>query len=79
MGFASGQADNGAMLTVSRDFHDGGIASAQLAVRVLNGESPATIPFQLVDKIRYRFNPAAAASVAVTLPPRLLSKGDIVP
>jgi ABC-type uncharacterized transport system substrate-binding protein len=36
------------MLTVSRDFHDGGIASAQLAVRVLNGESPATIPFQLV-------------------------------
>ena len=79
MGFASGQADNGAMLTVSRDFHDGGIASAQLAVRVLNGESPATIPFQLVDKIRYRFNPAAAASVAITIPPRLLSKGDIVP
>ena len=79
MGFASGQADNGAMLTVSRDFHDGGIASAQLAVRVLNGESPATIPFQLVDKIRYRFNPAAATSVAITIPPRLLSKGDIVP
>lgn len=79
MGFASGQADHGAMMTVSRDFHDGGVASSQLAVRVLNGESPATIPFQLVDKIRYRFNPTAAASVAITLPPRLLSKGDIVP
>jgi len=28
MGFASGQARNGAFMTVSRDFYDGAIASA---------------------------------------------------
>ena len=52
MGFASGQADNGAMLTVSRDFHDGGVASAQLAVRVLNGERGPLIVY-LVDSLAW--------------------------
>jgi ABC-type uncharacterized transport system substrate-binding protein len=78
MGFASAQAEHGAFMTVSRDFHDGGMASARLAVRVLNGESPATIPFQLVEEIRYVFNPKVAADMGVTLPASLLSKGKTV-
>src|SRR5262249_40331472 len=48
MGFASGQAKSGAFMTVSRDFYDGAVASAEIAARILRGESPASIPFVLV-------------------------------
>ncbi|MFM1769565.1 MAG: hypothetical protein RJA22_2094 [Verrucomicrobiota bacterium] len=77
-GFATGQAKSGAFMTLSRDFHDGGIASGEIAARLLRGESPARIPFLKVEKIRYTFNPAAAAASGITLPPDLLQLGDIV-
>ncbi len=78
MGFAAGQCKAGAFMTVSRDFYDGGIDSASLAARVLRGESPANIPFQLVQKIKYTFNPDLARTVGVTLPQDLLQLGEIV-
>ena len=78
VGFASGQAKSGALMTVSRDFFDGGVASAEIAARVLRGESPARIPFQLVEKIKYTFNPAVAAQSGVVIPKELLSRGEIV-
>jgi ABC-type uncharacterized transport system substrate-binding protein len=78
MGFASGQARVGAFMTVSRDFYDGGIASARIATRVLHGESPGQIPFQLVQNIKYLFNPAAAAAAGVVIPPELLRRGETV-
>jgi ABC-type uncharacterized transport system substrate-binding protein len=78
IGFASGQAKGGALMTVSRDFYDGGVASAEIAARVLRGESPARIPFLLVEKLKYSFNPAAAAQVGVVIPKELLSRGEIV-
>lgn len=65
-------------MTISRDFHDGGVASGELAARILRGESPAKIPFLKVEKIRYTFNPATAAAAGITLPPDLLQLGEIV-
>ena len=73
--FAQGQ---GSFMSVSRDFFDGGVASAEIAVRVLRGESPANIPFQLVEKLKYTFNPDAAAQVGVVIPKELLSRGESV-
>jgi len=78
IGFASGQSKNGAFMTVSRDFFDGGVASAEITARVLRGESPASIPFQLFEGLKYVFNPAAAASCGVGIPPELLRKGETV-
>ncbi len=79
MGFASGQARSGAFMTISRDFYDGGVASARIAARVLRGEKPADIPFELVTKIKYSFNPAAAAQFGIEIPPALLKKaGEVV-
>jgi ABC-type uncharacterized transport system substrate-binding protein len=78
MGFASGQAESGAFLTVSRDFYDGGLASAAMAARILRGESPAVIPFQLVAKINYEFNQASARSLGITIPKDLLQLGESV-
>ena len=78
MGFASGQAKTGAIMTVSTDFYDGGVAAAEIAAEVLKGKSPAGIPFYRVPKIRYYFNTQAAASVGVTIPPELLKLGETV-
>jgi ABC-type uncharacterized transport system substrate-binding protein len=78
MAFASGQAKAGAFMTVSRDFYDGGVASAEIAARVLRGESPGQIPFQLVETIKYTFNSTAAAAAGVVIPPNLLRRGETV-
>jgi len=78
LGFASGQAKSGAFMTVSRDFFDGGVASAEISARVLRGESPARIPFQLVEKLKYTFNPTVAAQVGAVIPPDLLRRGDVI-
>ncbi|HEU0038648.1 MAG TPA: ABC transporter substrate binding protein, partial [Verrucomicrobiae bacterium] len=78
MGFASGQAKSGAFMTVSRDFFDGGVASGEIAARVLRGESPANIPFQLIEKVKYSFNPATAALNGIVIPPELLLRGESV-
>jgi ABC-type uncharacterized transport system substrate-binding protein len=78
MGFASGQAKTGALMTVSTDFYDGGVATAEIAAEVLKGKSPAGIPFYRVTKIKYYFNTQAAASVGVTIPPELLKLGETV-
>jgi ABC-type uncharacterized transport system substrate-binding protein len=76
MGFASGQAESGAFLTVSRDFYDGGVESAAMAARILRGESPGGIPFQLVAKINYEFNHASARNLGITIPKDLLQLGE---
>ena len=65
-------------MTVSRDFFDGGVASAEMAARILRGESPARIPFVLVEKIKYFFNLSAAAQSGVVIPPDLLRVGETV-
>jgi ABC-type uncharacterized transport system substrate-binding protein len=78
MGFASGQAKSGAFMTISRDFYDGGVASAEMAARILRGDSPAKIPFLLVQKIKYCFSPATAALNGIVIPPDLLRRGESV-
>ena len=76
--FASGHAQKGAMMTVSRDFFDGGVASALMAARVLRGQSPAGIPFMLVPKVRYVVNLPAARRHGIRFPPDLLARADEV-
>jgi ABC-type uncharacterized transport system substrate-binding protein len=78
MAFASAQVKNGAFMAVSRDFYDGGVASGRIAARVLLGESPAHIPFQLVETIKYVFNRSAAAAAGVTVPQELLRRGQAI-
>ena len=78
LAFASGQARLGAFMCVSRDYFDGGVASAEIAARVLRGESPARIPFRMVEKLKYVFNPAVATTVGITIPQDLLQLGEPV-
>ncbi len=76
LGFAQGQADKGAFMTVSRDYYDGGVETARLIARVLRGENTATIPFTLVSKITYTYNLPVAAQLGIRIPPALLAKAD---
>jgi len=78
MAFAPGQAQNGAFMTLSRDFYENGFASGKLAMRVLSGEDPARIPFESVIKIRFVVNLAAAAQLGITVPESLVKRADEV-
>jgi ABC-type uncharacterized transport system substrate-binding protein len=78
VGFASGQADKGAFMTVSRDYYDGGVETALLIARVLRGESTASIPFKLVSKITHTYNLVVAEQLGIRIPPELLAKADKV-
>lgn len=73
---AAGLAERGAAIGVGWDYFDNGYLSGQLAVRVMNGEEPADIPFQpLIKKVIY-VNPAAAKRQGFTIPASLLKRAD---
>ena len=76
--FASGQTRKGAFMTLSTDYYDNGVASARLAMRVLNGENPANIPFEPVFKTRFTVNLAAASLLGITIPESLIKSADEV-
>jgi putative tryptophan/tyrosine transport system substrate-binding protein len=65
-------------MTLSRDFYDNGVASAHLAMRVLQGENPAQIPFEPVLKTRFVVNLSEAAQYRVTIPESLVKSADEV-
>lgn len=78
LAFASEQVKSGAFLALSRDFHDNGVDSGKMAVRILRGENPATIPFESVTKMRLCVNLEAAKRVGLTIPDEIIRKADKV-
>jgi ABC-type uncharacterized transport system substrate-binding protein len=78
-GFTSGQATKGgAAVAVARDYEQAGRDMARLVLRVMTGERPATIPFQLVSKTRIIVNRANAALCGLEVPASLLRRSDEV-
>jgi ABC-type uncharacterized transport system substrate-binding protein len=78
LSFNSSTITQGAAVTVSRDFYAGGEESAELAVRVMRGESPAGIPISRIRKLRILANPDNAAALGFTLPESFLNIADEV-
>lgn len=77
--FTSAQAlSGGAAVAVARDYVQAGADQARLAARLLRGESPASIPFELVSRTSLVVNPEAAAALGMTIPPALLARADRV-
>jgi ABC-type uncharacterized transport system substrate-binding protein len=72
------QAKLGAVLTMSRDYRQGGIEAGQKAVEVMRGTSPAKIPIELVQRIVLVVNVDAAREAGLTIPPGLLRQADAV-
>jgi ABC-type uncharacterized transport system substrate-binding protein len=77
-GFMSSQAEQGAVLVVARDYFDGGKEAGQLAVRVMRGERPASIPLQPLSKNKIIVNLAAARAARLAIPESVLKKADKV-
>jgi ABC-type uncharacterized transport system substrate-binding protein len=76
--FQSSQARAGAAVVLARDYEDGGREAGLMAARVMRGESPAKIPFQLVSRTKLIVNLEAARSTSLKLPPALIKRADEV-
>ena len=70
--------NGGAVLAVSRDYEQAGRDMARLAQRVMRGESPAGIPFQLVSRTLLVIKPANAVLYGLKIPAQLLNRADQV-
>jgi putative ABC transport system substrate-binding protein len=69
-GFVSDQTNKGAIATVSRDYYSAGADAVKMAVQILNGKSPADIPFQYVSKTSIQINKDALKYFGVKIPQR---------
>ncbi len=72
--FQNVQAKEGAQIVIGRDYHDTGVSTARIAVRIMRGEKPGAIPFSPVNKSVLMINPAAAQAIGLRLPPELLKR-----
>lgn len=68
----------GSAVVMGRDYEACGEATAALALRILQGESPAGIPIQPAPGIRTSASLPNAAALNMTLPPGLLGEMDKV-
>lgn len=75
--FDSAGIHDGAALALARDYYANGIEAAGLAVRVLNGESPATIPFTNTRSEVLVINPALLREFNINLPADLLAQAIV--
>jgi len=64
----------GAAVSLGRDYHNGGEATVALIERVIRGEDPGRMPFELPPKVMKAANPANAAVFGLSLPPALLQE-----
>lgn len=71
-------AEQGAVIGLCRDYEQAGRDAADMAIRVMNGESPGHIPFAPVSKTVLIVNPKNAAAIGWTVPPAVLARADKV-
>ncbi len=77
-GFLGNMATQGAVVVLTRDYHDMGHDSGLIAARVMRGEKPAAIPLHQSTKNRLLINREAATAAGFTLPESLLKSADKV-
>jgi len=66
--YVSKDARMGSVVTVSRDYEQAGRDAVDLVLRIMRGEDPAKIPFQLVSRSIVTVNLAAAARLSLVIP-----------
>lgn len=76
--FQDATIGQGASLVLSRDYRDAGVDTAAMAVRIMRGESPATIPFAPPRTVRLLIHTDNAAAVGLRIPGALLEKAQRV-
>jgi putative ABC transport system substrate-binding protein len=66
----------GACAAMGWDFFDMGHRAGKIAIRVKNGESPAGIPIQYMDKVKLHINLNAAEKQGVVFPEEVMTRAD---
>jgi len=69
---------DGALIAYGYDFRLSGIQCAHLVDRILKGENPSTIPFEVFKKIDLALNLKVAKELNKKIPEELLSKATII-
>jgi putative ABC transport system substrate-binding protein len=72
------EIQRGALATVGWDYFEEGYVAGRLAVRVIKGESPTDIAFQLPEKKLLSVNLKAAQAYGVTVPAAVVAQADEV-
>ena len=68
----------GCLGVIGWNYRDDGMAAGKLAVRVLKGESPATMAFEPLTKTDLLVSKATAKAIGVTLPEALIQRANKV-
>lgn len=76
--FQQSQANDGALLVVARDYRDAGREAAQVAARIIRGQTPANIPFRNFDRSKIILNLDTARALRMSLPPALVGSAQEV-
>lgn len=76
--FLTSQANDGAAVTIARDYFDAGRETGLIAARVVRGEKPAAIPFAPMRKTELIVNLPAARACGLTVPPDVLRRAGKV-
>jgi len=74
----TGSVPRGAIAAVGFNYYDVGRQTGKIIGRILNGEKPAVIAVQGVDKTELSVNPGSAAKMGVTLPDALIKSAKEV-
>jgi ABC-type uncharacterized transport system substrate-binding protein len=77
-GFQTSAAEAGAQLVVARDYRDAGAEAALLAVRIMRGESPGSIPFEPARHTKLVANVDAARAIDLRIPASVLARAQRV-
>jgi putative tryptophan/tyrosine transport system substrate-binding protein len=68
----------GAAVALGWNYFDNGYVGGQLAVRVLKGEKPGSIPYQQPSKTELHVDPAAAQAQGFAIPQAMIDRADRV-
>jgi putative ABC transport system substrate-binding protein len=68
----------GAIAALAIDYYRLGRQSGEMAVRVLEGADPATMPLETLKDLKLVVNTEAAETMKVSIPPEVLQRADEV-
>lgn len=75
--FDSDQMKDGGVIAVACDYYHAGLEAAEKAIRVLNGENPAVIPFSNVQNVKLIINPELTEKHGIKIPEALMERAEI--
>jgi putative ABC transport system substrate-binding protein len=77
-GFVSDQAEKGAVVVLSRDYHQAGVDASRLAKKILDGMNPGEIPFEFVSRTEILINQTAVALYNITIPEEIYNRDNTI-